>query len=222
MPWEFPEYPGDWDERRKSVYRRNGHVCCNCGSTKGPFHCDHIIPLSRGGTDDLDNLQTLCEECHAQKHPHMRHSISSAWPGWYELDRRCYCQKCGEIKEVLPPNDTRFCPEDGTWLLTRVPAELVERMKVAEEERMEVAEQKSRCFIATAALGSCYAKELNILREYRDTAMDDLLGNLLKSLYYKMSPSIANYIEDKPLLRKVSREVFVKPITRIARHTLKS
>jgi 5-methylcytosine-specific restriction endonuclease McrA len=28
---------------------------------------DHIIPRSRGGTDDLDNLQTLCTKCNSIK-----------------------------------------------------------------------------------------------------------------------------------------------------------
>ena len=26
--------------------------------------CDHILPVSEGGTDDMSNLQTLCKACH--------------------------------------------------------------------------------------------------------------------------------------------------------------
>lgn len=28
---------------------------------------DHILPVSRGGSDDPQNLQSLCGDCHAEK-----------------------------------------------------------------------------------------------------------------------------------------------------------
>lgn len=31
------------------------------------LHADHIIPVSQGGTDEMDNLQTLCEKCNLAK-----------------------------------------------------------------------------------------------------------------------------------------------------------
>ena len=30
-------------------------------------HVAHILPLARGGTDDEENLQTLCASCHSRK-----------------------------------------------------------------------------------------------------------------------------------------------------------
>jgi len=35
---------------------------------------DHIVPLARGGTHDLANLQPLCKSCHSKKT--MRESVS--------------------------------------------------------------------------------------------------------------------------------------------------
>ena len=29
--------------------------------------CDHIVPVSQGGSDDMSNLATICTECHRDK-----------------------------------------------------------------------------------------------------------------------------------------------------------
>lgn len=57
---------------RKEVFLRDGYRCCHCGI--GPtdrrnvfLEVDHIIPVARGGTASLDNLQTLCSDCNAGK-----------------------------------------------------------------------------------------------------------------------------------------------------------
>lgn len=44
-----------------------GDRCLACGST-GPLTVDHVIPLSLGGTNWIDNLQPLCMPCNQKKH----------------------------------------------------------------------------------------------------------------------------------------------------------
>lgn len=41
--------------------------CEHCGTSKGKFHVDHIVPLSKGGLDDISNLQFLCQVCNLKK-----------------------------------------------------------------------------------------------------------------------------------------------------------
>lgn len=55
---------------RHEVFKRDGYKCCECGATKDEtsLEIDHIVPVSRGGTNDIDNLQTLCRECNRMKH----------------------------------------------------------------------------------------------------------------------------------------------------------
>ncbi len=54
---------------RYEVFTRDGHRCRVCGNTSEvePLHVDHIVPISKGGRSDLDNLQTLCQSCNLGK-----------------------------------------------------------------------------------------------------------------------------------------------------------
>jgi len=67
----FLEYPPDWESRRSLVIARDGGCCDNCGrsgSYRNKLHIHHVKPLSRGGTNRLDNLILLCEQCHKEEH----------------------------------------------------------------------------------------------------------------------------------------------------------
>lgn len=52
---------------RAEVFERDGRVCAYCGDTEGPFHIDHIVPLSRGGEHSADNLTVACAPCNLSK-----------------------------------------------------------------------------------------------------------------------------------------------------------
>ena len=57
---------------RQAVLRRDSYTCKHCGRSprKDPnvtLHVDHILPVSKGGTNDMSNLQTLCSECNLYK-----------------------------------------------------------------------------------------------------------------------------------------------------------
>jgi nitrous oxidase accessory protein NosD len=72
------------------------------------------------------------------------------------------------------------------------------------------------CFIATAVYGTPTAKEIDILREFRDTVLlPNSLGVRFVSLYYKISPPIAMLISQHEVLRTVVRVGFVDPIVKI-------
>lgn len=55
---------------RHEVFKRDNYACVECGASKSDgatLHIDHIIPVNKGGTDELDNLQTLCSDCNLNK-----------------------------------------------------------------------------------------------------------------------------------------------------------
>ncbi len=43
---------------------------CLCCGKKEKLTVDHIVPLSRGGTNYIENIQPLCNECNASKGNH--------------------------------------------------------------------------------------------------------------------------------------------------------
>lgn len=49
-----------------AVYKRDGGRCVYCGSVEN-LHLDHIIPFSRGGATNVENLQLLCQKCNLEK-----------------------------------------------------------------------------------------------------------------------------------------------------------
>lgn len=51
---------------RQKIYERDGYVCLKCG-TSGDLSIDHIVPLSKGGSNKRFNLQTLCLTCNELK-----------------------------------------------------------------------------------------------------------------------------------------------------------
>lgn len=49
-----------------SICEAGGWLCWRCLKRK-PLTVDHIIPLSRGGTNWISNIQPLCRKCNSEK-----------------------------------------------------------------------------------------------------------------------------------------------------------
>lgn len=64
------ERPNISDKIRRTVYERDGYACVRC-SGRDNLTVDHKWPYSRGGTNTLDNLQTLCKPCNLSKNDHI-------------------------------------------------------------------------------------------------------------------------------------------------------
>lgn len=56
-----------WHEIMKIVFKRDNYTCQYCGNKGGILEVDHIVPFSKGGSDELSNLATSCRHCNRQK-----------------------------------------------------------------------------------------------------------------------------------------------------------
>lgn len=67
---------------RKAIYRRDGFRCALCDSPKG-LQVHHAIRRSQGGSNQPQNLITLCWKCHAVAHgtrmPEYPEHIDAEW-----------------------------------------------------------------------------------------------------------------------------------------------
>jgi len=56
-------------EKTKKITASNQKwKCLHCNSMLDyTYEIDHIIPLYKGGTNDVNNLQALCRNCHGKK-----------------------------------------------------------------------------------------------------------------------------------------------------------
>ena len=60
-------YRQSWFDDNQSNH--GWYTCVRCGKKlrKGDVDIDHIIPQSRGGRDNRDNLQCMCRHCNRSK-----------------------------------------------------------------------------------------------------------------------------------------------------------
>ena len=77
---EFPIWPSSrwrdlahfkrhvWSKRNvDAAYERDGKACRYCGRTDARLSIDHVVPRSKGGSDELENLVVACTPCNSRK-----------------------------------------------------------------------------------------------------------------------------------------------------------
>ena len=57
----------EWKYLRIKILNRDGNKCVRCGSNNN-LRIHHIKPVDLEGSNELDNLETLCSTCHKSEH----------------------------------------------------------------------------------------------------------------------------------------------------------
>lgn len=93
-----------WWKRKRS----NG-ICYYCGGSFPPasLTMDHLIPLSRGGRSNKENIVACCKECNNQK----KNKLPTEWTEY--LNRLKHSGKEGEIESKPDESDSGSISEES-------------------------------------------------------------------------------------------------------------
>lgn len=58
---------------RRAVFARDGHRCQYCGGVAE--NIDHVVPRSRGGRHEWENVVAACRPCNARKEDRLLHEV---------------------------------------------------------------------------------------------------------------------------------------------------
>lgn len=96
--YEFPE------NIKEAIFKRDGYRCVVCGRGREDgveIHADHKIPLDKGGTNTIENGQTLCSE-----HNFLKKNYSQT-----EFGKRFLIKLYEEAVEKGDKRMIKFCKE---------------------------------------------------------------------------------------------------------------
>lgn len=69
----------------KTLCEQYNNRCLACGKGDVKLTVDHVIPLSMGGSSDIDNIQPLCLSCNVRKHgKHIDYRAKSGILRWIQ------------------------------------------------------------------------------------------------------------------------------------------
>ncbi len=78
--------------------------------------------------------------------------------------------------------------------------------------------KSSACFIATAAFGTPFAFEVDVLRAWRDQRLvTSCWGRHFVAFYYRLSPPLADFIATRPALKRATRWLLAPLVKKLAR-----
>lgn len=110
--------------QRATIYERDSFQCVIC-SSKESLSIDHILPISRGGNSEDENLQTLCMSCNTKKGNKLHGELSNIKKdGLSKTDVEATLNRTRkdvgsilEQKNDASPSDSLFLIPDSLFLI---------------------------------------------------------------------------------------------------------
>jgi 5-methylcytosine-specific restriction endonuclease McrA len=111
-----------YDGKREYLLENFNRTCAYCGTTKEPFHVDHIVSQAKDGTNRVSNLVLACKDCNESKGKQPLKTWLVSRFGETEganIAERVLAQKKSPLQDAAAVNSTRqalYDALDGTDL----------------------------------------------------------------------------------------------------------
>jgi hypothetical protein len=126
------------------------------------------------------------------------------------------CPQCYKPMEIVGKVDVEVEEKGFFRRGTKSVPHIEYRCPTCGVEWKESLARRGGCFIATATFGTLMAREVNILRRFRDSfLLQNRAGEIFVCSYYRLSPPIARAVKKSEMLRRVVRILLipiVKPL----------
>lgn len=169
-----------------------------------------------GSLGSLASLETLFLDSNQVSDISVLSSMGSL--EWVNLYNNPLSETSQQLIETLRQNSITVAMEDyehqwGTELPSQFTTPPTGSLAGSRESTSEAA---SGCFIATAAYGSAFHRDILVLRQFRDQIlMQTSMGKAFVEQYYTLSPPIARVIEQHPWLALTVRALLL-PLVALA------
>lgn len=171
---------------RENVYKRDCYKCLECGA-KDNLTVDHIVPLSRGGTNYFANLQTLCKNCNSKKG---NHYVFGGW--WKSKFQFLFTHKDASILKAHLENS--MAAKDGT-VRSEMEKRLNERIEAAKPMLVEtINKQMVAANVSIVGLKNSLAlaqRDITISKQREEKLLENLramqkkIEELWNEVYFK-------------------------------------
>lgn len=173
---------------RHAVFQKDKYRCRECGRGKEDgvsLEIDHIIPVAKGGTNDINNLQTLCKDCNRGK-------ATDEWVGGEYTTRTANIKKV-KVLSVQEKNEIRIKKFSDTVTDNQLKL-LYNHFPNIKHSRIEIIE-----FLVSNFSDSYIERLLVRLKEQRDKFFVDLSDSITDNqleLLYDSFPNVNHSKKD--------------------------
>lgn len=148
-------------KKTKQLVIERDRKCMKCGAT-GELTVDHIVPLSKGGTNAPMNLQAMCSLCNQRK------GNRSSWLWWERIIMALHVEEI--VTRTHNDLSGRIAGQWGTMrqeINSKADEKLAQALRVCDSQQQQIAALSTKIAALEKHLKIAYVVETTEFRGYR-------------------------------------------------------